>query len=154
MRVYRPPLADQFEWTFPVEYKRYGFLRPLPEARAVMKVIDRRPLDLYMGLHDSAFCGGYFYLSAADAELQGDLASTRPRQGSPRTAGSPRCRTCAISGGIFRAFSLADDYDYYERYGADPAALPPAALPATPTQRPPGTASRSWPRPRTSRHRA
>ncbi len=49
LHVYRPPLADQFEWTFPVEYKRYGFLRPLPEARAVMEVVHRRPLDLYDG---------------------------------------------------------------------------------------------------------
>jgi len=124
MRVYRPPLADQFEWTFPVEYKRYGFLRPLPEARAVMKVIHRRPLDLYMGLHDSTFCGGYFYLSAADGELQGDLASALAATELPPHCGEPEVPYLqTLSEGIFRAFTLADDYDYYEKYGADPAAL-------------------------------
>jgi hypothetical protein len=122
--VYRPPLADQFEWTFPVEYKRYGFLRPLPEARAVMEVVHRRPLDLYMGLHDSTFCGGYFYLAGADAELEADLAATLEATALPAHCGEPEVpylRT--LSPGVFRAFSLAEDYDFYEAYGADPAAL-------------------------------
>ena len=47
--VYRPPSVDQFEWTFPVEYKGYAFTRPLPEAAAVMEVIHRGPLDLLHG---------------------------------------------------------------------------------------------------------
>ncbi len=124
LRVYRPALADQFEWTFPVEYKRYGFLRPLPEARAVMEVVHRRPLDLYMGLHDSTFSGGYFYVSASDTELEADLTATLEASGLPPHCGEPEVpylRT--LSDGIFRAFSLADDYDYYESYGADPAVL-------------------------------
>ena len=124
LQVYRPPLADQFEWTFPVEYKRYGFLRPLPEARAVMEVVHRHPLDLYAGLHDSTFCGGYFYLSATDAELEADLAAALTATALPVHCGEPEVpylRT--LSPGVFQAFSLADDYDYYETYGADPAAL-------------------------------
>jgi hypothetical protein len=124
LRVYRPPLADQFEWTFPVEYKRYGFLRPLPEARAVMEVVHRRPIDLYMGLHDSTFCGAYFYVSAADSELAADLAAAVAATALPTHCGEPEVPYLrALSEGVFRAFSLADDYDYYEAYGADPAAL-------------------------------
>jgi hypothetical protein len=123
-RVYRPPLADQFEWTFPIEYKRYGFLRPLPEARAVMDVVHRAPVDLYMCLHDSTFSGGYFYLSAADAQLQGDLAAAMAAARLPLHCGEPEVPYLqTLSHGVFRAFSLADDYDYYEMYGADPAAL-------------------------------
>ena len=124
LHVYRPPLADQFEWTFPVEYKRYGFLRPLPEARAVMEVVHRRPLDLYAALHDSTFGGGYFSLSASDAELEADLAAALAATELPVHCGEPEVpylRT--LSPGVFEAFSLADDYDYSETYGADPAAL-------------------------------
>jgi hypothetical protein len=58
-----------------MEYKRCGFTRPLPEARAVMEAVHRRPLDLYMGLHNSNFSGAYFYLSAEDAVLQDELAA-------------------------------------------------------------------------------
>ena len=104
---YRPPLQDQFEWTFPVEYKRYGFTRPLPEAAAVMEVIHRRPLDLYMPLHDSAFCGAYFYLSAEDAELQDDLAAALAAAGLPPHCGEPEmpylqtCRTASSAPSVW-----------------------------------------------------
>ena len=93
-----------------MEYKRYRFTRPLPEACAVMEVVHRRPLDLYMGLHNSNFSGAYFYISEED-ELP-------PHCGEPEV---PYFRTLAE--GAFHSFALADDYDYCEAYGADPAVL-------------------------------
>ena len=89
LRVYRPPLHDQFEWTFPVSYKRYAFTRPLPEAAAVMEVIGRRPLDFYMPLHNSTFSGAYYYLSAEDARLQDELAAVMAAAGLPPDCGEP-----------------------------------------------------------------
>jgi hypothetical protein len=124
LRVYRPPLHDQFEWTFPVSYKRYAFTRPLPEAAAVMEVVGRRPLDFYMPLHNSTFSGAYYYLSAEDAQLQDELAGVMAASGLPPHCGEPEVpylRTLAP--GIFRSFTLADDYDFYEAYGADPAVV-------------------------------
>ena len=124
LRVYRPPLHDQFEWTFPFSYKRYAFTRALPEAAAVAQVIGRRPLDLYMPLHNSTFSGAYFYLSAEDARLQEQLAEIMAAAGLPPHCGEPEVpylRTLAP--GIFHSFTLADDYDYYEAYGADPAVV-------------------------------
>lgn len=82
-----------------MEYKRYRFTRPLPEACAVMEVVHRRPLDLYMGLHNSNFSGAYFYISEED-ELP-------PHCGEPEV---PYLRTLAE--GAFHSFALADDYDY------------------------------------------
>jgi len=124
LRAYRPPLADQFEWTFPVEYKRYDFTRPLPEARAVMEAVHRRPLDLYMGLHNSYFSGAYFYLSGEDAVLQDELAAVMAAAGLPPHCGEPEAPYLeTLADGVFRAFSLTDDYDDYEKYGADPAVL-------------------------------
>lgn len=124
LRVYRPPLHEQFEWTFPVNYKRYAFTRPLPEAAAVMQIVGRRPLDFYMPLHNANFSGAYYYLSAEDAQLQEELAAVMAAAGLPPHCGEPEVpylRTLAP--GIFRAFSLADDYEFYEAYGADPAVV-------------------------------
>jgi hypothetical protein len=124
LRAYRPPLADQFEWTFPVEYKRYGFTRPLSEARAVMEVVHRGPLDLFMSLHNSYFSGAYFYVSAEDEALQLQFAAIMAAAGLPPHCGEPEVpylRT--LADGVFRSFALADDYDYYAAYGADPAVL-------------------------------
>ena len=124
LRVYRPPLHDQFEWTFPVSYKRYAFTRPLPEAAAVMEVIGRRPLDFYVPLHNSNFSGAYYYLSAEDEQLQDELTAVMAAAGLPPHCGEPEVpylRTLAP--GIFRGFSLADDYEFYETYGADPAVV-------------------------------
>ena len=123
LRQYRPPSVEQFEWTFPFEYKRYGFAKPLPEARAVMEVVDRapaRPLHGPPQLRTSA--AAYFYLSHDDAALRGELSRCSPRRGCRPTVASPRCPTCTAFGdGVFEAFDLADDYEYYPRYGVDPA---------------------------------
>ncbi len=124
LRAYRPPIQDQFEWTFPVEYKRYTFTRPLPEAAAVMKVIDRRPLDFYMPLHNANFSGVYFYLSADDAQLREELAAVLAAAGLPPDRGEPEMPYMRELGpGIFRDISVVDDYEYYAAYGADPAAV-------------------------------
>jgi hypothetical protein len=122
LRAYRPPLRDQFEWTFPVTYKRYTFTQPLPEAAAVMEVIGRRPLDFYVPLHNSNFSGAYFYLSEEDAELQQQLTAVMGAAGLPPHCGEPEMPyLTTLAPGIFRAFTLADDYEFYEAYGADPA---------------------------------
>lgn len=124
LRAYRPALHDQFEWTFPVEYKRYAFTRPLPEAAAVMEVIGRRPLDFYMPLHNATFCGAYFYLSAEDAVLQAQLGEVLAAAGLPPDCGEPEMPYLReLAPGMFRAFSLADDYEYYAAYGVDPTAV-------------------------------
>lgn len=124
LRVYRPAPQDQFEWTFPVSYKRYAFTRPLPEAAAVMNVIGRRPLDFYMPLHNSTFSGAYYYLSAEDARLQDELAAVTAAAGLPPDCGEPEMPYLRrLAPGIFRGFGLAEDYEFYEAYGADPAVV-------------------------------
>ena len=124
LRAYRPAPADQMEWSFPVEYGRYAFTRPLPEAAAVMEVIGRRPLDFYMAMHDSSFGGAYFYISAADAALTSQLGEVAAAAGLPLHLGEPEvpyARTLAP--GVYEAFTLADEYDHHERWGADPAVV-------------------------------
>lgn len=123
LRQYRPPFVEQFEWTFPFAYKRYEFTKPLPEARAVMNVAERAPVDLYMGLHNAHYSGGYFYLSHDDATLRGELAQVLADAGIPVHRGEPEMPYLhAFADGVFEAFDLHDDYEYYARYGTDPAA--------------------------------
>ena len=124
LRAYRPPLHDQFEWTFPVEYKRYAFTRPLPEAAAVMEVIGRRPLDFYMPLHNANFSGAYAYVPDGDPRLQAELAEVMAAAGLPPDRGEPEMPyMLELAPGIYRNISLVDDYEYYAAYGADPAAM-------------------------------
>ncbi|MDH5200633.1 MAG: M14 family zinc carboxypeptidase, partial [Candidatus Bathyarchaeota archaeon] len=40
LNYYRPPGKNQVEWTFPVDYKTLHFHDPLPETRALMRLID------------------------------------------------------------------------------------------------------------------
>jgi hypothetical protein len=123
LRQYRPPFVEQFEWTFPFDYKRYAFAKPLPEARAVMEVVGRAPLDLYMGLHNSHCSGAYFYVSHDDATLSGELAAVLAAAGLPPHRGEPEMPYLnAFGDAVFEAFDLSDDYEYFDRYGVEPAA--------------------------------
>lgn len=124
LRQYRPPFVEQFEWTFPFAYKGYAFRRPLPEARAVMEVLHRGPLDLYMGLHNAHCSGAYFYVSHDDATLTRELAAVLAAAGLPPHRGEPEMPYLrAFGDAVFEAFDLRDDYEYYARYGVAPAAV-------------------------------
>ena len=122
LRQYRPAFVEQFEWTFPFAYKRYEFTKPLPEARAVMNVFERAPVDLYMGLHNAHYCGGYFYLSHDDEALREDLAAVLAGAKIPVHRGEPEMPYLhAFADAMFEASDLRADYEYYARYGTDPA---------------------------------
>ncbi len=143
LRAYRPPPADQFEWTFPMEYKRYGFTRPLPEARAVMEAVHRRPLDLYVGLHNSNFSGAYFYLLGEDAALQDELAAVMVAAGLPPHCDEPEVPYLdTLAAGVFRAFCLWPTTTTTTRNTAPTRpSCSPAAPPVTPMPRLFGAAS-------------
>ncbi|HQG03031.1 MAG TPA: hypothetical protein PK838_01710 [Thermoleophilia bacterium] len=123
LRQYRPAANEQFEWTFPIEYKNYAFTKPLPEARAVMAVIDRAPLDFYMCLHNAHASGAYFYVTHDVPSLNDDLAAIVAAAGLPVHRGEPEMPYLnAFGDGVFEEFGLTDDYEYFARYGVEPAA--------------------------------
>jgi hypothetical protein len=123
LRQYRPAFVEQFEWTFPIDYKNYAFSKPLPETRAVMAVVDRAPLDLYMSLHNAHVSGGYFYVTHDDPTLNDDLGAVLAAAGLPPHCGEPEMPYLkSFRDGIFEAFDLRDDYEYFARYGVEPAA--------------------------------
>ena len=124
LRQYRPAFVEQFEWTFPFAWKGYAFSTPRPEARAVMEVVQRAPLDLYMGMHNAHCSGAYFYVSHDDPTLRGELATVLAAAGLPPHRGEPEMPfLTALGDAVFEAFDLRDDYEYYARYGVEPAAV-------------------------------
>jgi len=124
LSAYRPAVGDDIEWSFPVSCKRYAFTRPLPEAAAIMTVIDREPTDCLMALHDSSFCGAHFYLSDDDEILRDDLLAAVAAAGLPRHLGEPEAPYIEPLGdAMYRQFGLGAEYDYLASCGIDAAAV-------------------------------
>jgi hypothetical protein len=122
--LYRPATSDQVEWAFPFAYKGYSYSRPLPEAEAIMAIVDKAPVDLVMGLHNSTFSGAYFYVTEAGNGLVEALGSIASAAGLPLHRGEPEVPYLeAFGDGVFRDFGLRDEYEYLERFGQRPAVV-------------------------------
>ncbi|NRQ35431.1 hypothetical protein HII36_26900 [Nonomuraea sp. NN258] len=86
---YRPDLADQVEWTFPLTAGDYRFDRPLPETRALMRLMDEVRPSLVCSLHNGEYQGAFFYLDRPDATLARRLAGLPGLEGLPLHHGEP-----------------------------------------------------------------
>ncbi|WP_026411296.1 M14 family zinc carboxypeptidase [Actinomadura oligospora] len=126
---YRPDLADQVEWTFPLSVGDYHFDRPLPETAALMRLMDEVEPSLVCSLHNGEHQGAFFYLNRDDATLARQLADLPGLEGLPLHHGEPELpgsRTIAPAvyatlGGaqIGAAFGAgASSADYAARFGA------------------------------------
>jgi len=119
---YRPPSHQQVEWTFPISYKSYHFNSPIPEAVALMKIIDRNPISFSFGLHNSGFGGVYYYWSHYVPELYPVFYKSISEQGLPLHLGEPE-----VPWGVkfddksmFRMIYFTENYDYLEEYSPTP----------------------------------
>ncbi|MET9829241.1 M14 family zinc carboxypeptidase [Streptomyces sp. NPDC006385] len=72
---YRPALADQPEWTFPVTDDAAWFDRMLPETQALARVIDELRPHFQYSLHNADFGGVFFILSRPVPGAAEDLAA-------------------------------------------------------------------------------
>ncbi|MEW2386319.1 M14 family zinc carboxypeptidase [Micromonospora sp. NPDC047707] len=86
---FRPDLAEQVEWTFPLTANDYTFDRPLPETLALMNLIDEVRPSLVCSLHNGEYQGAFFYLNQNDAALAQRLASLPGLEGLPLHHGEP-----------------------------------------------------------------
>lgn len=86
---YRPGLADQVEWTFPLATADYSFDRPLPETAALMRLMDEVRPSLVCSLHNGEYQGAFFYLNRHDATLAERLAALPGLQGIGLHHGEP-----------------------------------------------------------------
>ncbi|SNT20933.1 Zinc carboxypeptidase [Streptosporangium subroseum] len=86
---YRPDLADQVEWTFPLTTDAYRFDQPLPETQALMRLMDGVRPSLVCSLHNGEYQGAFFYLNRHDATLARRLAALPGLEGLPLHHGEP-----------------------------------------------------------------
>lgn len=121
---FRPGATAQAEWTFPITYKSYSFLRPIAETQALMTAITGlRPSFIY-SLHNAGMGGGYFYLTPHRPELDDALRALVTERGIPLSLGEPEMPWgVTLSPAIYKTPTLRDQYEFIARQsGKDPAA--------------------------------
>jgi hypothetical protein len=114
---YRPPYHQQVDWTFPVTYKNYTFDSPTPEARALMQIIERYPINFLFSLHNSGFGGAYYYWSDDVPELYPVLYEFIAAQDLPLHLGEPEepFGEKLDDKAMFKLYRFSEWYDYLEK---------------------------------------
>jgi len=123
MNFYRPPNYQQIEWTFPVDHKTLHWHKPLPETRALMRLIDEtKPAFLY-SLHNSFFGGVYFYVGANCSPLYPKFRTFVEKENLPLHLGQPEAPFIKrLAPAVFKMFSVGEYYDYQQKHTKkDPA---------------------------------
>jgi len=57
---YRPAGHQQVEWNFPIKYKTLDYDSPIPETRALMRMIEEIKPVFMFSLHNAGFGGVYY----------------------------------------------------------------------------------------------
>ena len=120
---YRPAGNKQVEWTFPIEYKSLKFDEPLPETRALMKLIDGWKPDFIYSLHNAGFGGVYYYISEKAPLLYPIYSKIVEDEDLPLSLGEPEVPWAVqLSPAVYYMVSTPEYYDYLEKYSdKDPA---------------------------------
>lgn len=117
---YRPSRDTQVEWTFPIEYKALRFNDPLPETRALMRVIDEVQPRLLYSLHNAAFGGVYYYVSQPCPPLYDTFHQIPGWFNLALDLGEPEMSFARpFAPAIYRMMSSTDMYDHLERNGVE-----------------------------------
>ena len=122
---YRPPGHLQVEWSFPLDYKDLHFNKPLPETRALMKLIREIKPDFVYSLHNSGFGGVYAYVSHDIPAFYPVFYKAVASENMPLHLGEAEVPYAQkFSDAIFSTISTEAGYDFLEANGvADPAAV-------------------------------
>ncbi|MFI9366083.1 M14 family zinc carboxypeptidase [Kitasatospora sp. NPDC053057] len=86
---YRPAMAEQPEWTFPIPFRggvhRFG----LPENEALADLVDELVPAVVVSLHNAEFGAPFFVASRDVPGLAGQLAAVAARHGLPVAEAAP-----------------------------------------------------------------
>ena len=125
LNYYRPPGFKQVEWTFPIEYKTLKFNKPVPETRALMKLIDNIKPIFMASLHNAGFCGAYFYLSDPLPKVYSKLHEVAGKFEIPIHLGEPEVPyVIKFADAIFKMPTVIETYEYYLKHSKrDPAEI-------------------------------
>ena len=115
---YRPPSAEQVEWTFPIQYKNLSFDTPLPETAALMNAFERTQPDVVYSLHNAGFGGVYYYISHDLGDVYEALYDIPKKRGLALSLGEAEMPWATeFSPAIYEISSITEAYDYFEAYG-------------------------------------
>lgn len=125
LNFYRPAGNQQVEWTFPINYKKLSFNNPIPETRALMKVIDDTRPDFIYSLHNAGFGGVYYYISREMPLLYPIYQYMAYKQELPLSLGEPEMPYAVkFADAVYSLPSTRDRYDYLEKHSdKDPAEI-------------------------------
>jgi hypothetical protein len=111
---FREPTENQYEWTFPFEYKNYKWVHSRPESNAVKEIIKDEKPDLLCNLHHSGFYDTYFYFSRDLPEAYPRLREMSGNLGLPLSTSNPDVPFGKVlTSGFYQMYGLRDYIDYY-----------------------------------------
>ena len=114
---FREPTENQYEWTFPFEYKNYRWVHPRPESNAVKEILKEEKPDLLCNLHHCGFYDTYFYFSRDLPEAYPRLRELSDNLELPLSTSNPDVPFAkALTPGFYQMYGLRDYIDYYARY--------------------------------------
>lgn len=125
LNYYRPPGYQQIEWTFPIEYKTLVWDKPIPETRALMRIMeDVKPRFMY-SLHNSGFGGVYFYVSSRCKPLYPKFQDLAHKEKLPLHLGEPEAPYMKkLAEAIFKMPTSVERYDFLKKHTKkDPAEI-------------------------------
>jgi len=125
LNYYRPPSYQQIEWTFPIKYKTLVWNKPIPETRALMRIIeDVKPQFMY-SLHNSGFGGVYFYVSSRCKPLYSKFQNLAKKEKLPLHLGEPETPYMKkLADAIFKMPTSAETYEFLKKHSKkDPAEI-------------------------------
>jgi len=118
LNYYRPAGNKQVEWTFPIKYKKLKFDKPLPETKALIKIIDRYKPTFIYSLHNSGFGGVYFYISKDIPYLYPVFWYYVDRVNVPLGLGEPEVPWAKLfAKSVYYMVSTPEYYDFLEKLG-------------------------------------
>ena len=114
---FREPTENQYEWTFPFEYKNYKWVHSRPESTAVKEIIKDEKPDLLCNLHHCGFYDTYFYFSMDLPEAYPRLRELSGNLGLPLSTSNPDVPFGKVlTPGFYQMYGLRDYIDYYTRH--------------------------------------
>lgn len=114
---FREPTENQYEWTFPFEYKNYKWAQPRPESIAVKDVLKAEKPSLLCNLHHSGYYDTYFYFSRDLPEAYPRLRKLSTDLGLPLSTSTPDVPFGEIlTPGFYQMYGLKDYIDYYTKH--------------------------------------
>ena len=118
---FRPASRQQVDWTFPIDYKELHFHDVMPEAEAMMGLIEKCRPKFIFSLHNSGFGGVYWYVTHdIDHNVYETLYEAPRRQDIPIHFGEPESPALRIFyPAVFEGGGIEVEYDYLEKYGVE-----------------------------------